>query len=225
MEDKDLQNLWKLADRQLRDAKLLNDQSWVLHCRVFVALQEQKAKKRLRGLIISKVLAVVFGTAYVWFVAGLLFTHFGRPAVVISAGAIILITSVVVVGYLIQLYLLCTMDFQESIIKSQRHLAFIETSIIRSIRVSFLQLPFYTFFYINGDVIREATIRFWAFQLFFTGVFVAVALFLFATVSRKNLRKKWVKKLVDDAGGQSLRKTMEFINEIEDYRKNVTTAK
>lgn len=225
MEDKDLQNLWKLADKQLQDAKLLNNQSWVLQYQIFVALQEQKAKKKLWGLVLSKLLGVIFGIAYIWFIAGFLYHYFDRTAVVVSTSAIVLITGAVVVDYLIQLYLLYTLDFQASIIKTQKQLSYIETSIIRSVRISFLQLPFYTFFYINHEVISEATIRFWSFQLVFTGMFIAIALFFYLNISPKNLRKKWVKKFVDDAGGQSLRKTMEFINEIEDYQKDLGKAK
>lgn len=221
MDDKDLQSLWQHADKQLQDAKLLNKQTWLLQYQVFVTLQEQKAKKKLRGLILSKLLAVAIGIAYIWLIAGLLYHYLDRPAVVVCTSAIVLITSAVVIDYLIQLYLLYTFNFQETVIKSQKQISFVETSLIRSIRISFLQLPFYTFFYINQEVLREATIRFWSFQLFFTGAFTAIALFFYLNISPKNIHKKWVKKLIDDAGGQSLRKTMEFINEIEDYKSDL----
>lgn len=222
MEDKELQDIWRHADKQLQDAKLLNNQSWVLQYQVFVLLQEQKAKKKLSGLIRSKLLAVIVGTAYIWFIAGFLYAYFDRPAVVVCTGAIVLITGVVVVDYLVQLYLLYTLNFQGSIIKTQKKLSYIETSIIRSVRISFLQLPFYTFFYINSEIISKATVRFWSFQLVFTGMFIAIALFFYLNISSKNLRKKWVKKLVDDAGGQSLWQTMEFFNEVEDYQKDIS---
>lgn len=223
MEDKDLQELWKVSEKRLQESKLLNNQSWVLNYQIFVSMQQQKAKKKLIYPIISKLITIVLGIAFIWFIAGLLYKHLDRVAVVISTGAIILITGVVVVDYLIQLYFLCKLNFQESIIKSQKQLAFIETSITRSIRISFLQLPFYTFFYINHEVILRATISFWIFQLLFTGTFVAIALFFYINVSSKKLHKKWVKKLVDDAGGKAVTETMEFINQINDFQKDLIT--
>ena len=220
MDDNDLQSLWKLADKQLHDAKLLNNQSWVLQYQVFVTLQEQKAKRKLQGVILSKLLAIVTGVAFIWLLAGLMYRHLYSPAVAVCTGAIVLITGVVVADYLFQLYLLYTFNFQESIVKNQKRISFIETSLIRSIRISFLQLPFYTFFYINDEVLHEATTLFWTFQLLFTGAFIVLALFFYVNISPRNLHKKWVKKLVDDAGGRSLRTAMEFINEIDDFKKD-----
>jgi uncharacterized membrane protein len=113
---------------------------------------------------------------------------------------------------------------QGDILKSQKQLVYLETSIIRSIRISFLQLPFYTFFYFNEEVVRGANLRFWTLQLLITGAIIFLSLFLYFTISRKNLHKKWVRKLIDDAGGKSVSKAMGFMNEINDFEKDLVTT-
>jgi hypothetical protein len=224
MKDKELQDLWKLAEQQLNEAKLLNNQSWVLQHQLFIERQERKAKKEFVSLILFKLLAIILGIVFIWFIVYFFYHFWERPAVVICTGGIILITGIVVVDYIIQLYLLCTFNLQGDILKSQKQLVYLETSIIRSIRISFLQLPFYTFFYFNEEVVRGANLRFWTLQLLITGAIIFLSLFLYFTISRKNLHKKWVRKLIDDAGGKSVSKAMGFMNEINDFEKDLVTT-
>lgn len=225
MEDKELKDLWQLADQQLKEAKLLNNQSWVLHHQVFIDGQERKARNEFFSLILFKLFAIILGIAFIRFVGYYLFNYWDRPSVVICASGIVLITGLVLLDYIIQLYLLCTFNLRGDILKSQKKMVYLETSIIRSIRVSFLQMPFYTFFFINEVAVSTASNRFWTFQLLVTSAFIALSLFLFFTISRKNLHKKWVMKLIEDAGGKSVRKAMVFMNEIDDFEKDMITKK
>ncbi|MEP6928114.1 MAG: hypothetical protein ABI834_10780 [Ginsengibacter sp.] len=219
MEDIQLQNLWKAYDEKLEDAKILNMKSLALNFESFAMLQHIKAKAKLRSLLLSKILCIVFGVLFIWIVLEILFRYYRNPYFTVSAGCIVLITSITILDYIRQIFIIADMDYSDSLVQTQQKLVFLQTSIIRSVRVSFLQLPFYGTFYITQEMIRSGGATFWIFMSIFTGAFITIALFLYKNISYKNISKGWVRSLLNGSDWKSVTKAMEFINEIEEFKK------
>jgi hypothetical protein len=220
MEDIQLRNLWKDCNEKLEDAKILNVKSLALNFESFAMLQHNKAKAKLKSLLLSKILSIIFGITFVWFVTEIFLTFYHNSYFAISAGCIILLTVITILDYIRQIFIIADMNFDDSLVQTQQKLVFLQTSIIRSVRVSFLQLPFYTTFYITQEMIRSGGAAFWIFMSIFTGSFIAIALFLYKNISYKNIDRKWVRTLLDGSGGKSVIKAMEFMNEIEEFKKD-----
>ena len=221
MDDIQLRNLWKDCNENPEDATILNVKSLALNFESFAMLQHNKAKAKIKSLLLSKILSIIFGITFVWLVMEIFLTFYRNLYFGVSAGCIILLTVITILDYIRQIFIIADMNFDDSLVQTQQKLVFLQTSIIRSVRVSFLQLPFYTTFYITQEMIRSGGAAFWIFMSIFTGSFIAIALFLYKNISYKNINRKWVRTLLDGSGGKSVIKAMEFMNEIEEFKKDI----
>jgi hypothetical protein len=221
MEDIQLQDLWKDYNNRMEDAKMLNIRSLALNFESFAMLQHNKAKAKLRSLLLPKILAIIFGVTFIWFVTEIFLRYYRNVYFAVSAGCIILLTFITILDYIKQIFIIADMNFSDNLVQTQQKLVFLQTSIIRSVRVSFLQLPFYSTFYITQEMIQSGGNAFWIFMSIFTGLFTAIALFLYKNISYKNVNRKWVRSLLSGSGGKSVIKAMEYINEIEEFKKNI----
>ena len=219
MEDLQLQNLWKECHKKTEEAKSLNVQSLALNFESFAMLRQTKASAKIRGLLFSKILSLILGVIFVLIVTEIFLRYYRNIYFAVSAGCIILITTITIVDYIKQIFIIAGMNFDDSLVQTQQRLVFLQTSIIRSVRVSFLQLPFYTTFYITWEMIQSGGESFLIFMSIFTGCFIAIAIFLYVNISYKNINKNWVRSLLKGSGGTSVIKAMEFINEIQEFKK------
>jgi len=224
MDDIQLRNLWKGCNENPEDATILNVKSLALNFESFAMLQHNKAKAKIKSLLLSKILSIIFGIAFVWFVTEIFLTFYRNLYFAVSAGCIIVLTVITILDYIRQIFLIADMNFDDTLVQTQQKLVFLQTSIIRSVRVSFLQLPFYTTFYITQEMIQSGGPAFWIFMSIFTGSFIAIALFLYKNISYKNINRKWVRTLLDGSGGRSVIKAMEFMNEIEEFKKDISPS-
>ena len=224
MDDIQLRNLWKDCNEKLEDATILNVKSLALNFESFAMLRHNKAKAKIKSLLLSKILSIIFGITFVWFVTEIFLTFYRNLYFAVSAGCIIVLTVITILDYIRQIFIIADMNFDDTIVQTQQKLVFLQTSIIRSVRVSFLQLPFYTTFYITQEMIQSGGAAFWIFMSIFTGSFIAIALCFYKNISYKNINRKWVRTLLDGSGGKSVIKAMEFMNEIEEFKKDISPS-
>jgi hypothetical protein len=219
MEDSQLQNLWKDCNKKAEEAKILNKQSLALTFESFAMLRQNKAAAKIRALLLSKILSLILGVIFVLIITEIFLRYYRNAYFAVSAGCIILLTVITIIDYIRQIFIIAGMNFDDSLVQTQQKLVFLQTSIIRSVRISFLQLPFYTTFYITWEMIQSGGQSFWIFMSIFTGSFMAIAIFLYANISYKNINKNWVRSLLKGSGGTSIIKAMEFITEIQEFKK------
>lgn len=212
MNDEQLQNLWQQYDAKLQKSLKINEY-------LLENLQTQKARTEINSQIPHKLVGIFIGVCYIWLLAGAVLRHLHQPFFVGSIAMIILVTSFAVIDYIIQIIIIRQLSYSKNIIDTQKHLATLQSSIIRNVRVSLLQLPFYTTFYIANQIIKSASTNFWIFQVCLTGTFVLLTIFVFNTISYKNINKRWVKELLNGSGWKSATKAMNFLNEIEEFKK------
>jgi hypothetical protein len=170
----------------------------------FSILQHDKAKAKLRSLLLSKILSIIFGVIFIRFVDEIFLSYYRNVYFAVSAGCIILLTFIIIPDYIQQIFIIDDMNFSDSLVQTQQKIVFLQTSIIRSVRVSYLQLPFNTTFFITQEMIRSGGAAFWIFMSIFTGSSIAIALFLYKNISYKNRNTKWVRSLLNGSGGKSV---------------------
>src|SRR6516164_172695 len=99
MNDTELINTWKAYDKMIQESKVLNLQSWVLNLRCFETLQTQKAKSKLKSLIIPNIVVIILGLGWVWFLAMMLSWLYSQIIIAISLSMIIALTIVAMIIY------------------------------------------------------------------------------------------------------------------------------
>jgi hypothetical protein len=221
MEDIELKSLWKEYDRKLEEVKILNMQSWALNVQCFETLQSQKAKSILNKLAAFKTWAVIAGVVWVLFLAFLIYHSLTWQKIffVVSAGAIAIITIIVMVVYLQHIILIRSIDNSENVIDAQQKLAKLQSSTLDIVRIAWLQLPFYTTFFYSPAMILERGPNFWFIGVPVTILFTLASAWLYRAGHYKNSDKKWFNILYGGREWRGVVKASGFLKEIDRFKK------
>ncbi|MCF6401483.1 hypothetical protein L3C95_01275 [Chitinophaga filiformis] len=217
MEDKTLKEMWANYDKKLEKSLALNH-------RLIIEIQTQKAKTALRPLKTVKIIAVILGILWVLFLSVLIFfalsamTYY-RHFFITSALAIIITTVAAIVVYIRQVVLIQQIDNSLNVLEVQRKLASLQSSTINIARILFLSAPFYTTFYINKSMFEHGTIGLWVLQLTVTTVLTIMSVWLYRNIRLENADKRWFKFIFGSNEWTSVIKAMNFLKEIEAYKK------
>ena len=221
MNDIELKYLLASYNLRLEEAKVVNLQSWVLNLQCFETLQLQKAKSKLKALINFKIVAVVLGILWVAFVSNF-FLHsleISKIFFLVSAGAIMLITSAAIIVYIYHIVLINTINNSDNVLKTQEAIAHLKLSTLNITRILFLQAPFYCTFWWSESFIINAPIPFWLISFPVMAAFTFASIWLWRNISMKNIHKKWFKILFNSPEWNSLVKANNFLEEINNFRK------
>jgi len=146
----------------------------------------------------------------------------GKVFFIGSVSMIMLITAYGVFLYIKDIFIIRQIDLSESITFTQRKLAEIQLSIMNSVRVLWLQLPFYTLWYLDYDMIVHGSIIFYIIQFIVTGSTACLSIWLFRNMVEKNLNKKWVRNFMRGYGFYRARQAIDFISEIDNFKRDQT---
>ena len=228
MEDSELKKLWQSYDQKLEEAKLLNMQSWALNLQSFEMLQSHKAKSKLTSLKTLRIVEVCLLIATLIYLGSFLFMHFAEPWFAISAAALMIFFTVALSNCIRQLVIIAQVKYSNNILDIQQKLTLLQSHLNNYIRLVFLCLPAYLAFPIIGfkalygiDIVRVFDHSWLVSQIVFSILLVPVCIWLFKQVSYKNIYKKWVRNIIEKSAGNSVSEAMQFIREIEDFKKNI----
>jgi hypothetical protein len=221
MEDAELKDIWKEYDRKLEEARMLNLQSWALNLRWFETMQQQKMRSKMSWLAFIKVLMILAGMVWIYLLAWLLlhFFHRSSPFFVVSVGAILLFNMYGIVLYLRHLVLIRQINNSESVVGAQLKLAKLQASTLYSMRVLFLQTPFFSTFFYTVGLLHDT----WFLLIGppVTLLLTAASIWLYRNLSSKNMHKKWFNKLLGSPEWTYITRSMGFIEEIEAFKNNL----
>ena len=157
MQDIDLNEIWKRYDQKLEEARLLNLQSWALNLQHFEIQQKQKANSVLKGLAWYKLFLIFAGILWVAFLLFLLFYSltWSKIFFIISAGAIANITSIAILVYIKQVFLISKINPSDSVVDAQKKISVLQTGTMQITRILFLQAPFYCTWFISPAMIAD----------------------------------------------------------------------
>ncbi|MBK7865525.1 MAG: hypothetical protein IPJ75_00140 [Ignavibacteriales bacterium] len=145
--------------------------------------------------------------------------EFSNKFFLYSATAQVILTAVAVILYSHQLFTIYTIDMTEPVIKTQIKLAKLKSSTLWVIRVMFLQLPLWTIFYWNEEMINDWNLLQWVIQGGVTLAFTMVSLWLFFNVKYENRDKKWFQLLFGDSEWNPIIKSIDLLKETEEYKE------
>jgi hypothetical protein len=227
MEDAELKNIWREYDRRIEEARLLNLQSWALNLRWFQDMQTRKARSKLGSLARFKLVAVILGIVWILFLGVLVYGNRLRNLYfTFSIGMIILFSLLAVVVYIKHIILIRRIDYSESITDTQERLAVLQLSTFWSVRVLWLQMPFYTTWFWHSSWIDYSSLRFWLIIFPITLFFIWLSVFLYRNISIKNMEKGWVRKfMMVGPEYKSLIQVKKFVAEIEEFKKDLVLNK
>ncbi len=214
MEDIELKNMWKANDAKLE--RLL-----VLNLKMVEDMQKQKAKSKLKPLMVFRIVAAALGIIWVLFLAFLVLFSLTISKIffVVSVTMIMFFSIIAVISYIKQAILIKQINNSESIIEAQEKLAVLQSSTIKIMRLVWLQLPFYTTFFLSPAMFATSNIFLWMLPIVITGIFIFFAVWLYRNINYQNRNKRWFRILFSGEGWASILKAIEFLDEIEEFKK------
>ena len=151
----------------------------------------------------------------------ILYSHVstGKYFFVGSLGMILVITGVAVFLYTKDIFILQQIDHSGSVAVTQRKVAALHCSILNSVRISWLQLPFYTTWYLNEGMLAHGSFLLWIFQFLATVSATWLAIWLFRNINSANINNKWVRNFMRGNGFSSVIQAREFLNETDTFSR------
>ncbi len=220
MEDEYLKGVWNSPNNEIGILFNIDDQ-------FFETIQIKKAKSKLKSLLFPKTIGILLGLGWISFVFMLiyfcvLFTPMsvGKFFLVGSFSMILISTVLAVFLYIKDIFTIKQIDNCESVTITQRKLATLQFSIMKSVRILWIQLPFYTIWYLNYELIMHGSIIFWVVQFFCTGLTTWLAVWLFKNINYENLNNKRVRNFMRGYGFYSVIQSLDFVKEIDSFKND-----
>jgi len=183
-------------------------------------LPQRNVSAELASLRPQKVIALALGIGWVALVGGLLWR--GWPwenrFFVVSALLQVLLTQAVIVIYLYQLVLLRRVDAGATVVAAQHRIARLQATTLWSVRLSCLQLPCWTTFYLSPRLLAHAPVGWLLVQSLASLLAVAAAAWLFWNVRYENRHQRWFQRLFNGPEWQPLVRSLHFLEQVEGYR-------
>ena len=208
----EFQQIWKAYDVKL-------ERSLQLNLRLLKDVQTQKAKSLLQRLVSGLVVEIVLGLVWVLLLGWALYYVRSQPVMAVSFAAFIVASGVAIAECFKDIAIIRRISYADNIVDTQEKLAGLRLSIIRTLRVVWLQLPFWSTFFVSNAMIRDGGSRFWIIQTPITLGLTVAAIFLYRNITVENAkRKKWVRGLIRGSGARTVARAMDLMQEIEDFK-------
>lgn len=217
MEDSNLALLWKEHQKKI-------DQTLFINKQILNAVVRHNSEIALRSLVRFKTKGVISVVVYLALLGLLLFyaiTHYSSSAnyFIASFTVIFLINVKALCDYIKHSIWLKNIDYDNNITETQQRLNRLQLSIFQHTRFMFLQLPFWTTFYLSNKWFpHSVSLGYIIFQILFTGIFLYLSYFIYRNLTIQNANKNWVKIIINASGGKYVRKALDFYDEIEQFR-------
>jgi hypothetical protein len=213
-----LKKLWQATNLKLEESLALTRNN-----------SDEIAKMKIQNFLGSmkpvKIFTLLTGILWVAIILTIVVKFFLKVNLIflISATIQIGLTSIALIIYIYQLNKIYEVDITDPILKTQNRLANLKTSTLWVARILFLQLPVWTTFYWNTSMLETGNWFLWITQGIVTLSFAYAAIWLFFNIKYENKDEKWFKFIFKGKEWTPLIKSMELLEQLEDYNdKNLS---
>lgn len=222
MEDKVLLELLNEYDKKISESLSVNTQ-------LVSELKTKKSYSQLKKLRRNRLIELVISLVISLFLGGFIYYSLNLIILgwVISSCIIMSFTLFAVSSCIRQLILISKFNLNQPVIENQKILSRLQLYNIMYLRMGILQIPFYmsyiTIFsrmFFAYDFWIHVGMTWSLVNLAFSVLLFPFIWWVFKKISYKNMNIHWVKYLIEHAGGKTIVRAMEFLNEIDDYEDN-----
>lgn len=218
MENSELITIWKAQNEKLEKTLAINQ-------KLLKENINQKAKSTLRGLVRLKTAGIVAFMLYLLVLGFVVFIAIANYSsafnyFIVSVAAIFLINFKGFSDYIRIIVLVNNIDYNGSIMEIQQQLSRLQLSIINHAKIMWLQLPFFSTFYLSNTWFpQDSAAGYIILQVAVTGSLIYLSYWLYKNHKPENLDKKWFRTMISGSGGKSVADALEFYKELEDFKQ------
>ena len=212
MQESEILNLWKTYNKKLEENLVLNKKNAEEITRI-------KVKSFLSSMKPLKLFTILVGIMWVVFVDVIIFSQLQDANLffLLSAGIQVVLTKAAIVIYIYQLILIHQVDISEPVVVTQLRLARLKSTTLWVARLLFLQLPVWTTFYWNQGMLENGNLTLYIIQAITTLAFTYAAVWLFLNIRHENKDQKWFRLIFDGNEWSPVIKSMELMNQLDEY--------
>lgn len=213
MNDKDLMEIWKSNDQKLEEILLLNKAIVydLTKERASRIVGRMRSPKKLFLLIAIPYTVILYLLSFLGMVAGGLF-------VTIGFGSIGLIMSATIIGYIYDLQLIGSIKRVDDVLGVQRKIAELKISSFNMIRLSIVQIPFWSICWISLDAIERSPLIYGGINItVFLGL-IYLSYLLYKTLDPTKPKSRLVKFFLSGSEWEPLERATEILKQLEDSK-------
>jgi len=214
-----LQELWQLNSQEMEKSKALN-------LLILKKINIQGAKGKLNPLIWINTLTLIFYIATIIFSMSFVYEFKDKLHYVISGSIIALWSLTIVIGAINQLKSILSLDYSEPVLILQKKLIQIKLMGLEYFKLALMIIPFNLAFIIMGyelffsvDLLQKEIPEWVERHIWISLLLVIPSLWIYQSLSPKNINKKWLKWLMQGTGSQ-IDEALDLFKEIEDVNNN-----
>lgn len=213
MDDKELKALWQTQAQKLEENILLTR-------KYAEEISKMKVQSALASMKPLKIFTIIVGIIWVGFVDLLIIGSWqsGSAFFLVSATIQVVLSKLALGIYLYQLVLISQINLGTPVLEAQEKIASLKASTLWVARLLFLQLPIWTTFYLNAQMLKQPLSLF--INLLITVLFTWAALWLFFNIKYENRDKKWFRVIFEGKEWTPMLQSMEFLDEIRYFQKD-----
>ncbi|HQY19293.1 MAG TPA: hypothetical protein PLX80_00450 [Ignavibacteria bacterium] len=217
MNDIEIINLWKSNSKKINENLLLNKKN-------AEDLIKMKTQSLLSSMKPVKIFTVMMAVLWVG-IGGTVVTNIFLSAYssvnhffLYSAAIQILLTAIALVIYLYQTITIYQTDITEPILATQEKIAKLISTSLWVTRFMFLQLPLWTIFYWNKNMLENGSLPLLIIQGIVTLSFTIAALWLFFNIKYENRNKKWFRIIFNGKEWAPLLNSMDLLSQVDEFK-------
>ena len=217
MDNLDIIHLWEKQDVKIERALAINK-------KLLLEVLNQKAQSAISSLRKGKVFGIVIAVIYLIILGLILFyalTNYSSNLnyFIVSFGIIFIINIKALYDYIKHLIWTSSIDYDGNVTEIQQKLSKLQLSIIKHVRIMFLQFPFWTTFYLGSSWFpSQVNWIYIVFQIAVTGSFAFISYWAFKNLTLENIDNKLVSHILSGSGGKQTKRALAFYKEIEAFK-------
>ena len=228
MELNEVKSIWQAYDSKLEKSLKLN-----LHC--LGLIQTQKVKFQLEPILWYRAIELTIHLIVIGLLVAFTVNNFSQWNYALSAVALLVFYVLAFANCVRQILIIKRMDYSNDIITIQSSLVLLRTHMVNFARITVLCIPtFLAYPMVVSKAIEDLGLNglsfmdiragypgdWWTIQITVSIILIPLCLLFYKMVSYKNIHMEWVRNTVEKFAGTRVKKSLEFIKELETLKKD-----
>jgi hypothetical protein len=223
MNELELKKLWQTTNEKLEESFVINRKNTEDITRITVhsflgSMKPIKTFTLLVGIVWVSIGVIILSRIYLN-----AFSE-ANKFFLFSATMQVFLTAIALLIYVYQLTKIYQVEIFDPILETQKKMAQLKISTLWAARILFLQLPVWTTFWWNETMITDWNVLQWAMTVIVTILFTYTAIWLFFNIKYENRNKKWFKLIFNGKEWTPLMKSMELLEQIDEYKADTNAG-
>ncbi|WP_375562120.1 hypothetical protein ACE193_06105 [Bernardetia sp. OM2101] len=213
MNEIELKQMWQNYDSQLNESLTINKE-------ILKEVKLGKVNQLINSISWTRIISIFIGIVWIIGIDSILVLAFEVEGYFLFFSLLIhsMITKIAIGISIYHLFLIKQMNEMDSVVEIQKKIADFRLTTLTTVRLSLLQLPIFTTFYINSEMIVTMNLTAWIIQILITLMFLFMGIWCFLNFTPKNSNKKWFRLFFSDKESINLKKADAILEQLEENK-------